>query len=98
MFLVLEEAKRELKFLLVYLHSEAHQDTDIFCRGTLAHTDVVQYVTENMLFWGCSIRRQEGHRVSQALRENGYPFLAVIVLRQNRMVVVGRIGEYRLRI
>ena len=29
--------------------------------------------------------------VSQALRENTYPFLALIVLRQNRMTVVARI-------
>ena len=29
--------------------------------------------------------------VSQALRENAYPFLAVIVLRDNRMSVVARI-------
>jgi FAS-associated factor 2 len=33
---VLEEAKRELKFLLVYLHSESHQDTEVFCRDTRA--------------------------------------------------------------
>lgn len=88
---VLEEAKRELKFLIVYLHSDAHQDTEKFCRGTLCDNRLVEYVSQNMLFWGCSVRRQEGHRVSQALRENSYPFIAVIVLRQNRMVVVGRI-------
>ena len=29
--------------------------------------------------------------VSQALRENTYPFLALIVLRENRMTVVARI-------
>jgi len=29
--------------------------------------------------------------VSQALRENTYPFLAVIVLRQNKMTVVARL-------
>lgn len=29
--------------------------------------------------------------VSQALRENTYPFLAVIVLRDNRMTVVARL-------
>ena len=32
--------------------------------------------------------------MSEALRESSYPFLAVIVLRQNRMVVVGRREEY----
>ena len=87
---VLEEAKKELKFLLVYLHSEEHQDTERFCAATLADPRVAEYVGENMLFWGCSAGRPEGCRVSEALRECAYPFLAVIVLRQNRMVVVGR--------
>ena len=87
---VLEEAKKELKFLLVYLHSEQHQDTDLFCRDTLCNPQFSSYVTETMLFWGCSVRSPEGYRVSEALRESTYPFLAVIVLRQNRMVVVGR--------
>jgi FAS-associated factor 2 len=44
-----------------------------------------------MLFWACSIDKPEGYRVSQALRENSYPFLALIVLRFNRMTVVSRI-------
>jgi len=87
---VLDEAKKELRFLLVYLHSEDHQDTDRFCVETLSNSDVVRYVTENMICWGCSVRYPEGYRVSEALRESTYPFLAVIVLRQNRMVVVGR--------
>lgn len=91
---VLEEAKRELKFLLVYLHSEDHQDTERFCATTLSDPQVVDYVTQQMLFWGCSVSRPEGYRVSEALRESSYPFLAVIVLRQNRMVVVGRQEGY----
>jgi len=88
---VLEEAKRELKFLLVYLHCEDHQDTNKFCSEVLNNPVVIDHiVASNIVFWGCSVRRPEGYRVSQALRENTYPFLAMIVLRQNRMVVVGR--------
>jgi len=87
---VLEEAKKELKFLLIYLHSEEHQDSDRFCVNTLCNPQVVDYARNNLLFWGCSVSRPEGYRVSEALRESTYPFLAVIVLRQNRMVVVGR--------
>ena len=87
---VLEEAKKELKFLMVYLHSEDHQDSDEFCSNTLCNPEVVDYLTENFICWGCSVNRQEGYRVSEALRESTYPFLAIIVLRQNRMVVVGR--------
>ena len=36
------------------------------------------------------MRRPEGLRASQALRESSYPALVVIVLRQHRMVVVSR--------
>jgi len=88
---VLEEAKRELKFLMVYLHCEEHQDTNRFCTEVLSNPLVVEQVaTSNIILWGCSVSRPEGYRVSQALRENSYPFMAMIVLRQNRMVVVGR--------
>jgi FAS-associated factor 2 len=89
---VLDEAKRELKFLLVYLHCSEHQDADRFCSRTLSSSVVVDFVSANgILFWGCSVDTSEGYRVSQALRESTYPFLAVIVLRQNRMMVVGRV-------
>ena len=88
---VLEEAKRDLRFLLVYLHSEDHQDTDTFCRHVLPSDQVTQTIADrNIIFWSCSVRKPEGYKVSQALRENSYPFLAMIVLRQHRMVVVGR--------
>jgi len=87
----LEEAKRDLRFLLVYLHSEDHQDTDRFCSEVLGSQTVIQQIQDlNIMFWTCSVRRMEGYKVSQALRENSYPFLALIVLRQHRMVVVAR--------
>ena len=87
----LEEAKRDLRFLLVYLHCEDHQDTDRFCREVLSSQTVTQQIEDlNIMFWACSVRKMEGYKVSQALRENTYPFLALIVLRQHRMVVVAR--------
>ncbi|KAJ8322057.1 hypothetical protein KUTeg_000528 [Tegillarca granosa] len=94
----LNDAKREFRFLLVYLHGDDHQDTPAFCRDTLANPEVVEYINARMLFWACNTNSPEGYRVSQALRENTYPFLALIVLRQNKMTVVARIegpiGEY----
>ncbi|XP_076361702.1 fas-associated factor 2 isoform X1 [Tachypleus tridentatus] len=87
----LNDAKRELKFLLIYLHGDDHQDTPYFCRTTLANQDVIAFINTRFLFWACSVNLPEGYRVSQALRENGYPFLAVIVLRDNRMTVVARL-------
>ena len=89
---MLDEAKKDLRFVLVYLHCTDHQDTHAFCRETLCDQGLCDFVSANqILFWGCSVDSGEGYRVSRALREPTYPFLAVIVLRQNRMMVVGRI-------
>lgn len=87
---VLNEAKKELKFLLVYLHSKDHQDTNKFCRQTLCNPEVIGFINSNCLMWACSVNSLEGYRVSQALRENTYPFLALVVQREFRMTVVGR--------
>jgi FAS-associated factor 2 len=86
----LNDAKKELKFLLVYLHCDDHVDTDIFCRVVMPNQDFQDFVRENMLFWSCSVSKPEGYRTSQALRENTYPFLALIVLKNNRMTIVKR--------
>ncbi|KAI3351253.1 hypothetical protein L3Q82_005805 [Scortum barcoo] len=77
----LNDAKRELRYLLVYLHGEDHQDTDEFCRSTLCTEEVITFLNTRMLFWACSTSKPEGYRVSQALRENTYPFLAMIMLK-----------------
>ena len=60
-------------------------------RTTLSDSGLIDYINSNMVFWGCSVTTAEGYRVSQALRENAYPFLALIVLRDARMTVVGRL-------
>lgn len=87
---VLNEAKKDLKFLLAYLHCKDHQDTNKFCRQTLCNPQVIEFINSNCLMWACSVNSLEGYRVSQALRENTYPFLAIIVQREFRMTVVGR--------
>lgn len=86
----LNEAKKELKFVIVYLHGSEHQDTERFCRETLSDPEVIQFINDNCLFWACSVNSAEGYRVSQSLRENTYPFFAVVVQREYRMTVVGR--------
>uniref|UniRef100_I3M6F8 FAS-associated factor 2 n=1 Tax=Ictidomys tridecemlineatus TaxID=43179 RepID=I3M6F8_ICTTR len=75
----LNDAKRELRFLLVYLHGDDHQDSDEFCRVDLFYPQVLPLMSWMFL------------SVSQALRENTYPFLAMIMLKDRRMTVVGRL-------
>ncbi|CAB3383156.1 Hypothetical predicted protein [Cloeon dipterum] len=84
-------AKQELKFLLIYLHCRDHQSTNAFCRETMCSVLLNEYLrSANWLLWGCDVNSAEGYRVSQALRENSYPFLAVAVLKGQRMTVVSR--------
>uniref|UniRef100_A0A8C7GRX0 FAS-associated factor 2 n=1 Tax=Oncorhynchus kisutch TaxID=8019 RepID=A0A8C7GRX0_ONCKI len=59
--------------------------------STLCTEEVLTFLNTRMLFWACSTSRPEGYRVSQALRENTYPFLAMIMLKDRKMTVVGRL-------
>ncbi|XP_054743787.1 FAS-associated factor 2 [Anastrepha obliqua] len=88
----LNDAKQELRFLLIYLHKDAtkNPDVDSLCRTTLSNQSVIDYINRNMLFWGCDVCSPEGYRVAHALNVHIYPTMVLITLRNNRMVVVGR--------
>lgn len=97
----LNDAKRELKFLLIYLHSETSSpqiqsgqqritETTNFCRNTLSNRDVIDYINRNMLFWACEVSSPEGYRVSHSINARSYPTLVIIALRDNKMTIMGR--------
>nr|CDS27263.1 FAS associated factor 2 [Hymenolepis microstoma] len=102
----LKEAKQTLRFLIVYLHGDSHEDTDVFCRDTLLDPTFLDFLTDNslnVLFWGCNVNSPEGYRVSETFREHTYPFVGVVGLSNNptysstsfgsptRMALLGRI-------
>lgn len=97
----LNDAKRELKFLLIYLHSETksqalHVDqqriteTTHFCRNTLSNEAVIEYINRNMILWGADIASPEGYRVSHSINARTHPYLVMVVLRDNKMTIVAR--------
>lgn len=86
----LSDAKQELRFLLVYLHKDESQDVDQWIRNTLSSDEVIRYINTSTLFWACNTRSGEGYKVSEALKAGTYPFLSLIVLRDNKMTIVGR--------
>lgn len=86
----LNDAKRELKFLLVLLHAENRPESIAFCRDTLGNPAVIEYINRNMILWGCDIATPEGFRVSHTIGSRNHPNVVVICLRNNKMVVVGR--------
>lgn len=85
----LNDAKRELKFLLIYLHKDGQESTN-FCRSTLSNPEVIEYVNSKMLFWACDIASPEGYRVSHSISARSYPILVMVGLRANKMLIMGR--------
>merc|ERR1712168_1440612 len=64
----LNDAKKDLQFLLVYIHGDDHSDSPEFCREVLCNEEVIEFVDTNLAMWACNINSPEGYRVSQALR------------------------------
>lgn len=60
-------------------------------RYTLSDPNVIQYINQNTLMWGCAVESPEGYRVAQSVGARKYPLICVVVLRENRMTIVGRI-------
>ena len=81
----LNEAKRDLKFLLLFLHAPTDPDSEQFCRSVLTHSAVVSYIDRNphLLFWACSCRSYEGYKVSQSLRESSHAPLAALIVQRS---------------
>ncbi|VDM98589.1 unnamed protein product [Thelazia callipaeda] len=94
----INECKNSLRFMIVYLHNPSHQSSERFVRETLLSYQMKQFLHRNdILIWGASVRSQEGYKVSMALRENTYPFLGLLCMRDTRMVLVLRLeGDYEL--
>ncbi|KAK3808191.1 MAG: hypothetical protein J3R72DRAFT_88331 [Linnemannia gamsii] len=95
----LNKAKSDLKFLVVYLHSDEHDATDKFCKETLADSELLNYLrTNEFLVWGGNVKETEGFQVATTLQTVRYPFIGVIALSQptagssaTKMVLVDRL-------
>eukprot|EP01112_Ceratiomyxa_fruticulosa_P011342 TRINITY_DN3069_c0_g5_i4.p1 TRINITY_DN3069_c0_g5~~TRINITY_DN3069_c0_g5_i4.p1 ORF type:complete len:296 (-),score=44.53 TRINITY_DN3069_c0_g5_i4:64-951(-) len=74
-----DRAKKEFKFLIVYLHSDLHYNTHPFCVNTLCSTTVTDFINDNFFFWAASIQMSQGFQVNNILGGTTYPFLAVLL-------------------
>jgi len=73
-----QQAKREFKFLVVYLHSSMHHETASFCSETLCTEVISEFLNENFLSWGANVNNAEGYKTSNVLGASSYPFIAVV--------------------
>ena len=87
--------KRDIRFIVIYLHSPSHRDTDAFCTNVIATQRFSDFInTENAIFWSCSIYYPEGYKVFQSFKVNTYPFVGLIGLKNHKMVAMKRIEGY----
>ncbi|GAA5812023.1 hypothetical protein MFLAVUS_005472 [Mucor flavus] len=78
----LEKARKDLRFMLVILQSDDHDNTDEFNKNTLTSTRFIEFIKQkNILVWGGNVRESEAHKVSYTLQATTYPFLALITLQ-----------------
>ncbi|CAK4085511.1 unnamed protein product [Aphanomyces euteiches] len=86
-------AKNEGKFLVIYLHSEVHQDTPAFCRETLCTDEFHAFALshDNVIFWAGSVLQPEGYSVSLSLGAASFPFLALVISTPRGLNIVEKI-------
>jgi len=75
----LQEARRDAKLLVVYLHSENGRFTQNFCNQVLSNDFIRMMLDENFLVWGGDITRMESHRVAQMIHARQYPCFCVLL-------------------
>ncbi|XP_020595281.1 plant UBX domain-containing protein 10-like [Phalaenopsis equestris] len=85
---VLKIAKKESKFVFVYLHAPDHPLTSLFCRETLCSELAAQFLDANFVSWGAVASRGEGLDLTRMLRVSSFPFCAVLALPVEKAIVV----------
>lgn len=76
------------KFLLVYLHSPIHEDTNRFCRNVLCSQAVCNIANQQLISWAGKIWDPEAYGLSSQLKVTAYPFIALLVCQSNRVVQI----------
>jgi hypothetical protein len=95
------QAYQQSKFLLVYLHSEMHENTDQFCTDVLCAPNVSRYIESKFILWGGSVCDVEGFALMYQLKCKTFPFLCVLLCQSETLVQVadtiqGPITEHSL--
>lgn len=74
----LAAASSQLKFMLVYIHSESHRLTPSFCRNVLGNDAFISAANESFVTWAGSITQRDAAAAHHALRAPALPFMAIV--------------------
>ena len=73
------QAFQASKFLLVYLHSPLHEDSNRFCAGVMCSQNFKNFADENVLVWSGQVWDPEAYWLSMQLRSTTFPFMALLL-------------------
>ncbi|KAG7887192.1 hypothetical protein KL925_004760 [Ogataea polymorpha] len=77
-------AKKDARWLLLYIHSENHQDTKSFIQDVLINPEFLQFIREKqILIWGGDIKDCEAYQVANQFKVTRLPFLGMLCLTVN---------------
>jgi len=75
----MEKAKNELRFAMIVLQTDEHDNTVKFNRDTLTSELLITFLRENnILIWAGDVRDPESFRASITLQATTFPFVAII--------------------
>lgn len=75
-------ANKDARLMIVYLHSDEHEDTDKFVLGTLLDDKFIKFLNDyNILIWGGNVKESESYQISNALGVTKYPFIGLMSLK-----------------
>lgn len=78
---LLDEAKRDLKFLLVIIFSPEHDDMAAYVHDTLLAPEVLSFMRNeenNVILWGGSVQDPEAYQIAEAFKVTKFPYAALI--------------------
>jgi FAS-associated factor 2 len=79
--LTLDNAKRDLKFILVVLLSPSHDENHTWVRDTLLSSQFKTFLDshkDETILWGGNVRDSEAYQVSSSLQCTKFPFAALV--------------------
>ena len=79
--LALDNAKKDLKFLVVVLLSPSHDDNDSWIRETLLSSSFTNFMVSHVsdtILWGGNVQDTEAYQVSNSLKCTKFPFVALV--------------------
>ncbi|AOA64637.1 UBX domain-containing protein 3 [Komagataella phaffii CBS 7435] len=77
-------AKRDCKWLLIYLQSDEHEDRAQFTKELLLSKQLLRFINQyDIMVWGGNVKESESFQVANMFKVMNFPFLGLLSLTLN---------------